>query len=275
MKRTVYAAVLLSLFMNCGAQQVNFPFSQVYTGIGTYGKSAVDAFSFTRNQAALAGVKQTTAGIYSERVFMLKELSVHYGALAVPFKKGALGWQARYSGNPHVQYLQTGIGYGRSLSPALDLGIEVSYSSIRIPGYISSSSFNAGAGIILHMTDDLFAGVAVSEIGTGIFKAANKLLPAAKFTMGIGYEPSERLLVQCDVLKQGGEPPTLISGVQYSIQQQAFLRAAIVTASGAFIAGAGMIWKNIRTDISASYHARLGLTPGILITFTSFNRQIP
>ena len=44
-----------------------------------------------------------------------------------------------------------------------------------------------------------------------------------------------------------------------------FVKAGFISESGTPYAGAGIGWKNLRLDISSSYHPQLGFSPGILL----------
>ncbi len=250
------------------AQTVSLPFSGIYTGMGTYSKHTADPFSFTFNQASLAHVKQPGGGVYSEQRYMIKELTLYTAVWVSPLKKGAIGWSAHYSGNPFIRYARCAMAYGRSLTDDLDLGIQFNYTRISIPGYFTSQAFTAEAGIMLRITDQLFTGFHLSDISAGLSGRGNNPRPAARYSFGMGYTSSPRLLIKCDLVKEENQPALLLPALQYNMSTQAFIRAGVNTANASYIIGTGLKWKNLRTDVSASYDMRLGISPALLILIT-------
>jgi len=89
LKHTAYYILFpLFIFINglCKAQALRQPISAVYLGLGTYSTQQQDVFSFVNNQAALAQTEHASAGVYSERRFMLTETSVYTAAVTVPYE---------------------------------------------------------------------------------------------------------------------------------------------------------------------------------------------
>ena len=94
-----------------------------YTSLGAYSTEQKDPFAFTNNQAALAGLKWATAGVFGERRFMLSENSVYAFAAAFPSRAGNFGVQVNYAGFKNFNEKKAGLAYARKLGKLLDLGI--------------------------------------------------------------------------------------------------------------------------------------------------------
>lgn len=261
-----YILLLLPVLITAGgqAQKIFTPFSKAYTGFSACSRSFPDAFSFTANQAALAGVKVAAVGLYSEKLWLLEELNRYSGVAAIPLKNAGIGITADYAGDRFFRQWQAGLAYGKKLAENLDIGIQFTANQVSIAGYGSLVYFNAEIGALLHFTDKLHASLHIANLGlTGPRKNAAEQ-PAAVYSMGIGYEASEKLFIKLEMAKEEDQPARMITGIQYHISKQAFLRAGLVTG-GSLFAGAGLSWKNMRTDITASFHPQLGITPGILL----------
>lgn len=94
---------------------------------------ATGCFSFTSNQAALAGAKFAAVGVYGERRFMLEETSLYGLALALPTKNlGNFGVMVNYSGFSNFNENKAGLAYARSLGSKVDIGIQFNYYGYRI-----------------------------------------------------------------------------------------------------------------------------------------------
>ena len=254
------------------AQTLRYNISMPYTGLSTYSSQQTDPFSFTGNQAALANIKQAGAGLFCERRFMLSATSSYIIAAALPTKLGNFGIQIDYSGFKNFNENKIGLAYGRHLGPRVDIGVQFNYYGYRIPAYSNASSINFEAGVIMHFTKKLQGGVHVyNPIGVKLGKT-NKEKLAAAYKAGLGYDASDNFFVAAEIIKEEDKPVNIIAGVQYHFKKQLFVRLGISSSTASLFFGAGVSWKNLRLDVAASYHSRLGFSPGILLIM-NFKRK--
>lgn len=235
--------------------------------MGAYTTGQVDVFSIRSNQAALAQIKDLTAGVFGEQRFMLQHANFFSGAVAMPTSQGNFAVQADYFGYSNFNESQLGLAYGRSLGEALDIGAQFNYYSFRIPAYQSSSAVTFEIGVIAHLTDKLNAGVHLyNPVGGQLSKTHNEKLNSI-YQFGLGYEPTGNFMISAEVIKEENVPVNVNVGMQYNFEKRFFARAGIMTDNGSPYAGAGITWNQIRLDLAASYHPQLGLSPGLMIIF--------
>jgi hypothetical protein len=247
------------------AQSIRKPVSASYIGLGAYSVHQLDVFSISSNVAALAQIKNPSAGFYGEKRFLLAETNLYSAIIAVPTKEGNFAFQADYFGYKNYNESQLGIAYARSVGKKLDLGIKFNYYSFRIPGFESPSTVNFEIGVICHFTEKLNAGIHFyNPVGGRLSKTENDKLSSV-YSFGMGYEASDNFLVSAEIVKQEGLPVNVNAGVQYNFAKQFFARFGIASQNGSPYGGAGVSWKNFRLDISASYHPQLGLSPGLML----------
>jgi hypothetical protein len=247
------------------SQAVRSPIAARYIGLGAYSKNHVDAFSFTSNQAALAQIKSGTGGVYGEKRFLLSAVNMYTAVLALPTQQGNFGIQADYFGFKNYNESQIGLAYARSLGTKLDIGIKFNYYGFRVPGYGNASAIDFEIGAIVHLSNKLHAGVHVyNPVGGKLSKTSNEKLSSA-YKFGMGYEASDRFFVSSEIIKEEDLPVNVNAGFQYNFEKQFFVRAGIATETTNSYAGAGISWRNLRVDISGSYHPQLGFTPGLLV----------
>jgi len=241
--------------------------SASYIGLGAYSNSHLDVFSFHINQAALAKVKTVSAGIYGEKRFLLDELGLYNAALTLPTSSGNFGFDARYYGSSEYNESQLGLAYARSLGSKVDVGVQFNYYNIRIAGYGNASAINFAIGTVFHLTDNLNAGLHLyNPVGGSLGKNSEEKL-ASVYSMGIGYEGSEKFLVSVEIEKEEGEPVNINAGMQYKFLPQLLTRIGISTATSSLYFGIGFTLKSMRLDVTSSYHPQLGITPGLLLEF--------
>ena len=246
------------------AQSLRYPVELPYTALSAYSHVESDPFSFSSNQAALAGVKQPMIGVFGERRFMLDVTGTYRLAAVIPTQQGGFGLQVDHAGFSNFSENRIGLAYGRRLGSALDLGIQFNYYGYRIPVYGNASACYVEGGAIFHYSERLEAGIHVyNPVGGKLFSAPDEKL-AAVYSAGLGYDISPDLFMGIEMVKEEDRPLNVVSGIQYRFADVFFARAGLVSETGSLFAGVGAGWNKLRLDLSASYHPLLGLSPGIL-----------
>lgn len=254
------------------AQSLRYSIALPYTCISAYSSSQQDPFSFTANQASLANVKQSGAGVYGERRFMLAAVSSYSAVATIPSNRGNFGIQINYAGYKDFNENKLGLAYGKSLGKLIDLGIQFDYYSCRIPSYINASAISFETGILLHFSDRFQGGVQVyNPVGGKLGKTGDEKL-ASVYSFGLGYDASDDFFASVNIIKEEGRAINITGGFQYRFEGRFFIRAGIMSESSTGFAGAGIGWGNMRLDICGSYHPQLGFSPGILLT-TNFGHN--
>lgn len=267
--RSIFLGLLcLNIFTQLNAQSLRYSLSMPYTGLGAYSTKQADVFSFTNNQAALASIKNPGLGVFGERRFMLEETSLYGLALALPTKNlGNFGVMVNYSGFTNFNENKAGLAYARSLGSKVDVGVQFNYYGYRIPSYGSASAINFEAGALVHLTDNLNAGVHVyNPVGGKLGKEGDEKLASA-YKLGLGYDASDNFYFSTEVVKEEDKEVNVIGGIQYHFKKQFFARAGFMSETGSGFAGLGLSWNNLRFDISASYHPQLGFSPGLMLMY--------
>ena len=265
--------VFIFISLHLWSQAIRKPIAASYIGLGAYSINHVDAFSFTGNQAALAQIKTTTFGVYGEERFLLNTTNMYSAVLAIPSRQGNFGVQADYFGFKNYNESQLGLAYARSLGKAIDIGVKFNYYSFRIPTYQSSGTVNFEIGAIAHLTDKLNVGVHFYNPVGGILSKTDNEKLSSIYKFGVGYEASENFLVSAEIVKVEDLPVNVDAGIQYNFQKRFFVRVGIASENESPYAGAGISWKDVRLDVSASYHPQLGVSPGLMVIVNFKSRQ--
>ncbi len=275
-----FRKVLIITLIGCSvhnstiAQSLRYSIALPYVGLSAYSTQQTNPISFTANQAALAGVKQAGMGLYGEKRFLLAATNAYALAIAMPTKLGNFGVGLNYAGFKNFNENKIGLAYAKSLGAKVDIGIQFNYYSYRIPSYGSASSINFEAGTIIHFTDKLNGGIHVyNPLGGKLSNTDNEKLASA-YKVGLGYDASENFFISSEVIKEEDKPVNVVAGFQYHFARQFFVRAGFISGSSTPFAGAGIGWKNMRLDVSGSYHPQLGFSPGILLIANFGNKSI-
>ena len=266
------ALVSFSIFLQ--AQTLRRPIAASYTGLGAYSLNHVDVFSFTANQASLAQLKNSSAGVYGERRFLLAELNNYTAVIGLPTNSGNFAVKANYAGFSEYNETQLGLAYARKLGSKIDVGLQFNYNSIRINSYGNASAIGFELGAILHLTEKLHAGLQVNNPVGGKFGKDQQEKLSSVYTFGFGYDASEKFLVSAEIQKEEDQPVNVNAGFQYKLIPQLLVRAGMSSATSSAWLGVGLTVKSFRLDVTTSYHPQLGITPGILMLF-NFKAQSP
>lgn len=265
--RIIYTIFSLCFAISTNAQSLRAPISSAYTLLNSYSRTQNDVFSFTNNTAALAQQAFFSIGAYGENRFLLKEMN-HYSAVAnLPSSKGNFGIQADYFGFKNFNEYQLGLAYARSMGKKFDLGVQFNYYSYRIPYYQQAAAVTFQVGAIARLSDVLIAGVQVYNPVGGYLSKMNKEKLSANYQFGIGYEPSENVIISATAQKEEGRDVNITAGVFYHFDKQFFARAGVRTENTTPFAAAGISFSDMRIDISVSHHSLLGFSPGVMLIY--------
>ncbi len=244
-----------------------------YTGMGAYSINHADILSCTSNIAALAQLKNPSAAFYGERRFLISELSNYLAVLGIPTSSGNFGIKTNFSGFSDFTEIKIGLAYGRRLGNKIDIGAQFNYQGIRIAGYDNASAVSFEAGTILHITEQLHAGIhVINPVGGRFGKIYSEKLPSV-FSFGMGFDASEKFLVSTEIEKEENQPVNVIAGMQYKFLPQLRAGIGMTSAASTVWISFGLTLKSFRFDITAGYHPQLGVTPGLLLLF-EWNKSV-
>ena len=254
------------------AQTVRQPLASLYPAIGAYSKNYADAFSIIINPAAISNLKQTSAGVYGERRFLISALNQYTAVFGLPTASGNFGVQADYFGYSKFNETQIGFGYGRSLGTKVDVGVKFNYYNLQLPAYTSSSTFHFEAGVLMHLSEKLHAGFSVfNPVGGILSKETNEKI-ASVFRGGFGYEASDKFFITAEIIKEENKNVGVNAAFQYAFVKQLLVRAGINTLNEQPFLGVGLNLGQLRIDVASNWHPQLGVSPAIMLLF-NFKKQ--
>lgn len=265
--------IIIVSCLSANSQQLRRPIAVAYTGLGAYSKNHTDVFSFTANQASLAQLKNAAAGVYGERRFLLNELNNYTAAFGLSTPSGNFALKAGYYGFSEYNETQIGFAYGRKLGRKMDIGAQFNYNGIRIAGYGNDAAISFELGTVLHLTDKLHAGIHINNPVGGKFGKDKQEKLSSLYTVGFGYEASDKFFVSTEIVKEEDQPVNVNAGMQYKFLKQLLARIGMSTATSTGWMGIGLSWKTFRMDVTAAYHPQLGVTPGIMLLFSANDKK--
>lgn len=253
--------------MGGSAQTVRIPQIAAYSSTACYSQHAADPFSFINNAAALNSLDHPAAGIYHEQRYLLRAFSHSMAAIVMPISLGTFGLQTMYNGYQLFNETQIGLGYGRSLSKSIDVGVKFNYYHFNMPTLATASTVYFEAGILLHLNEKLHAGLnIVNPVGGMLNKTVQEKI-ASVYRAGFGYELSEIFMLNAELIKIENQPLSVNTSFQYQPLKQFLIRAGIQTAGTVSLLGIGWKMGGFRFDLSATIHPQLGISPMVQLLF--------
>ena len=266
------AALLPVCWLQVFAQSLRYPVSMPYIGLSAYSIQQPDVFSSSGNKAALASIASATAGVYSERRFMLPQNSVYSLAVALPTSKGNFGIQVNHAGFKQYSETLAGLAYARKLGKKAMIGMQFNYYRQQVPSYGRAAVFNVELGALLRFSEKLTGGIHIyNPVAGKLGKSGDEKL-ASVYKAGMGFDASAVFHVAAECIKEEDKPVNVHAGIQYRFMKQFFVRAGFVGDTNSVYGAAGVSWKNIRLYLSTGYHPYLGFSPAMLL-ITNVNRK--
>jgi hypothetical protein len=263
-KGLVMSVFLFSFLFSNG--QLLRPALNINDGSAVYSKNFADVIAGASDPAATIGREGFSAGIASERRYMLQELTAHMLAASYGTQRAGVGVQVQMSGSGGYSESMAGLSYARLLGKII-LGVQFNYHRISVGGYGSAGTASADVSLIWDLTEKLRAGIQVMNPVPIAFGADKSEKYPSAFKLGVGYDVSGdcHLFVAVSKLTTGAADVNF--GVHYSIRQKLFLRMMLHTDVKGPMVAAGWQLRFLRLFVTGSYHPELGFSPGLQLIF--------
>ena len=267
-----------NIFFIISALFVSVTFSQNYgigarsAALGGASSSFTDVWSAHNNQAGLGFVNQVEAGAYYENRFLLKELNYSAFVAAVPTKKhGTFGLTYTNFGFSVFRQTKAGLGYGMKFSDNFSAGIQLDYFHTRINdaanNYGSKGIVTGEIGFIAKLTKQVFvSGHLYNFLRAKLADYNNEIIPVI-LKFGLQYKVSEKVALITEAEKGSYTPVNFKGGIEYMPSKEFYLRAGANSNPLQMSFGAGMKYQDLQFDLSSAWHAVLGFSPQIGLSY--------
>lgn len=274
-RNTTFLVMLLFLGTSHSMAQIgNDVVGANATGIGGYSATLTDVWSAHNNQAGLGFVQDVSGGIFYENRFLLKETSYRAGAFALPVKSGSFGLSVASFGYELYSETKAGIAYGQRFGDRFAMGVQINYLNTKLSqDYGTRNTITGAIGIISKVNDELTIGVHVyNPTRSKLADYDNERVPTV-MKLGLDYKFSDKVMLGIETEKDMNYDAVIRAGLEYHITELLYLRGGIATNPTLSSFGFGLIMKNFKMDISASFHQTLGMTPGVSLVYQKAKKK--
>ncbi|MCX6294543.1 MAG: hypothetical protein NTX97_00515 [Bacteroidetes bacterium] len=268
--KKIYSIILsFGITFSIQAGNEDFPIGARSAGMGNASVSQSDVWSAHHNQAGLGFVRDISAGVYYENRFLLKELSIKGGVMALPVKGGTFGLCISNFGYSLYNENKYSLSFAKAFGNKLSAGIAMDYLTTKIAeGYGSRGVLAAEFGIQAKPLKGLTIGAHVfNPTRAKIADYNDERLPTI-IRFGGDYSFSDKVTVAVETEKDIAKKAIFKAGIEYKPVKEFYLRAGVGTNPTLTSFGFGINLKNLKIDVSANYHQTLGISPQIGLTYS-------
>ena len=269
MLKNIFFIFIFSISFICNATNENNPIGARSSAMANASVSFTDLWSTHHNQAGLGFVRTISGGVCYENRFLIKELSIKGGAIALPIKGGTLGIAITSFGYAQYNENKYSLSFAKAFGENFSIGIAMDYLNTKIAeGYGSKGVLAAEVGIIAKPLKNLTIGAHVFNPTRTQIAIYNKERIPTIFRLGANYNFSENVMLAVETEKDIQMKPVFKAGLEYKPVKEFYLRAGISTNPTLSSFGFGLNLKSFKIDFSANYHQVLGVSPQISLIYT-------
>jgi hypothetical protein len=251
-----------------GFSQLNTHFGGRSAGMAHSSVTLSDVWSSHHNQAGLAWLEKSEAGVFVQNRFLMKELNYSGFAYAHKLKSGAVSLSFSNFGYQLYGESKVGLGYGLKFSDIISGGIQINYHNLRLANnYGKKSGVSAELGLQAYLTEKLVLGVHLFNPTRTKIDDYNNERMATVMRLGVNYKFSSRVLATAEVEKDIDFRPLFRAGIEYKASEKIYLRGGVGTQPTLASFGIGVYASNFKIDLAASYHQVLGFTPDFSLNY--------
>ncbi len=268
MKRIYITTFTLFTFFTSQAWNENNPIGSRSSGMGNASVSFGDVWSAHHNQAGLGFVRDISAGAYYENRFLLKEISVKGGVVALPIKAGTFGLTISNFGYSLYNENKYSLSFAKTFGDKLSFGLAMDYLTTKIAeGYGNKGVLAGEFGIQAKPLKGLTIGAHVfNPTRAKIADYNDERLPTI-IRFGGDYNFSDKVTVAIETEKDIAQKAIFKAGIEYKPIDELYIRVGVGTNPTLTSFGFGINLKNFKIDVSGNYHQTLGISPQLGLTY--------
>jgi hypothetical protein len=271
--------IILTIFY-CGfcvvviAGEDNIPLGARSAAMANASVSLSDVWSTQQNQAGLAFVRNISGSAYYENKFMLKELNLKAGSIALPIHGGTFGLLVSNFGYHLYSENKFAASFAKAFGEKFSIGISMDYMNVLLAdGYGRKDMFVAEMGVLSKPLKNLTIGAHVyNPTRTKIADYNSERIPTI-FRFGGNYTFSDKVLLTIETEKDIAYDAVFKASIEYKPIKELFLRAGVSSNPIVSSFGFGILLNSFQIDVSTNYHQVLGFNPQLGLTYINNKKQ--
>lgn len=228
-------------------------------------------WSLFQNPAAITGVDGILVGAYFEQRAFLRELTYANAGAIFPIQSNqAAGLELGTYGFSSFRVNRVGASYGVTILERLSMGAKVNLANMSIIDYGSATVVYADLGLHLKINEQLGVGFSATNVNRASvlsLTGVRSYYPTF-FTLGLAYQPTDKVLIVADVQKDIEFPASFRGGVEYQINELVYARIGANSEPIMVAAGFGVQLSDAKLDFALSFTRFLGYSPHVSLVYS-------
>jgi hypothetical protein len=249
----------------CSAQSPYYPYSSPYLSSAKSTENFVNALNAAFNPSLIPFIKNLQAACYAEKKY-LTDINALLFTVCAPFNGNGLSLTFQHFGNMILSEKTFGCGYGKSFGP-INAGVFFQYIVVKIQSDESVSLVKAGIASSIKLTDNVVAGLRITDPEFFTKKETTKIRAASSFALSLGWEASSEVCAGIESLKYRGRPLSVIFSLSYRFAENFTCTLNWDTYSNQPFTALTWKLKQLIIEAGCSYHPSLGASPLISILY--------
>jgi hypothetical protein len=241
------------------AQSVNTLMGARSSGLAQASTTLKDEWSLFNNVGTLAKVeKLSTAFAYEVRP-SLQGTNRMAAILNAPFKFGTFGIGLFRFGDDLYSEQLVSAGFSNQFGIA-SLGVKVNYIQYRAEGFGTKTAWSINFGGLAQITEKIAIGAYITNLNQPKLSVQNDERIPTSLTAGIGFKPTNKILLLAEVVKDLEYDPTMKAALEYTIHKKVFVRTGFNLQPDVGYFGLGFLSQQLRLDYSIAYSSTIRFT---------------
>ncbi len=219
------------------------------------------------NPASINAIESSEVYILTRNRYLIKGLNSIAGIIGTKTTYGNFALNASYEGPSFFTSQSIGLTYGHNLGEKVSFGLRASHMTNVIEEVGKQQQWIFEGGILAEVSDKMNLGFSIYNF-SGLKAIDDKQVTEdAVIRLGVGYEVSEKTVLNSTIEKGLDNNPNLHLGFQHNISEAIFLRTGVSTSPSVLSFGVGFALQPLMLDIAYSYHRFLGHSPHLAIRY--------
>ena len=249
------------------AQIPQYQQGALYPGNFLFLPKSGPAQAVTSNAALLGLNSESLLGVYSERRFMMKELSFHQVLFVLAADKSSFAAVLESFGKGDFSENAARVSYGRNLGK-LSLGIQFDYLRRAVVGFGPASKLGTSIGLNWQASERLYTGIEISNPFPQKNQSSGTVLLPFGIDWYLNLYVSDQAGMGLYIDKSFLHPVTICFALLYQPTEKIKCRAGIITEGFSPWLSLEYELKKFRLQIQSTYHNQLGISPGISLVYS-------
>jgi len=256
-------AILISLV---GFSQEEFS-GGAPAAFGGTGLAESGLWALEYNQAGLGTLDGIEAGVTYQSPFLLSELDMGQGFVAMPLGEGGIGLSFSHTGFSLYNQGSYGLAYGRKLGEGINVGIQFNYFTLQLgEGYGSTSAMTVEGGFQFDVSEQITLAGHIANPNRSQLRGSNGELPSY-LRGGVAYHVSTKVSAMAEIWKSVDNPAQIHAGVAYHPSEMVSLGLGMSSNPGVVYGGFEFHVSDFSIGVATTYHNVLGYSPQISLAY--------